>query len=164
MGKKIKIGKQVGVKPKKKRAGLDLPKDFVKMSHLIWGKKATDGNTIINTPETATYSWAEMPEEIKDKPPAHFAYTEPSIPHNILQEAQSVVYGEREQSYGKVGDNFARIAKIWSGILDKEITKEQVGLCMIGVKVARECNKNKRDNLIDIAGYAATLEKMQNGG
>ncbi len=80
----------------------------------------------------------------------------------ILKEAEEVVYGDRQTDYGKVSDNFARIAKMWSGILDKEISPTQVGLCMIAVKVARECNKPKRDNLVDIAGYAATLEKMHN--
>ena len=38
---------------------------------------------------------------------------------------------------------------------------EQVGLCMVQVKVARQMYKPKRDNLVDGAGYFATLEKME---
>ena len=35
---------------------------------------------------------------------------------------------------------------------------EQVPLCMIAVKISRECHEPKRDNMIDIAGYAETLD------
>ena len=79
----------------------------------------------------------------------------------VLEEAQSLVYGERDKDYGKVTPNFSRIAQIWGAILGCEVTAEQVGLCMIGVKMARQCHKPKRDNLVDIAGYAATLEKLE---
>jgi hypothetical protein len=33
---------------------------------------------------------------------------------------------------------------------------------MIGVKMSRECNKPKRDNRIDIAGYAEALDMVVN--
>lgn len=79
----------------------------------------------------------------------------------ILQEAQSVVYGDRQADYGDVTTNFDNIAKLWSIILGTEVTKEQVGLCMIQTKIARQMFKAKRDNLTDIAGYAATIEKME---
>ena len=32
---------------------------------------------------------------------------------------------------------------------------------MIGVKLSRECNEHKRDNLIDIAGYALTVQMIE---
>jgi len=78
----------------------------------------------------------------------------------ILMEAQSVVYGDRQADYGSVRTNFSNIARQWSVTLGIEVTPEQVGLCMIQVKLARQMNKPKRDNLVDIAGYAATIEKM----
>ena len=31
---------------------------------------------------------------------------------------------------------------------------------MIAVKISRECNAHKRDNLVDIAGYAACADKV----
>ncbi len=80
----------------------------------------------------------------------------------ILEEAQEVVYGQRQEDYGTVTENFGRIAKMWETVLGGSITPEQVGLCMCMVKIARQCNKPKRDNLVDLAGYAATIEKMQN--
>lgn len=79
---------------------------------------------------------------------------------NILEEANSLVYGDRQASYGHPLDDFERTAKIWSAILGHEVTAEQVGLCMCAVKISRQCNKPKRDNLVDLAGYAATVEMV----
>lgn len=81
----------------------------------------------------------------------------------ILEEAQSAVYGDRQADYGTVTENFTTIANLWSAILKTEITPQQVGLCMAGVKIARQMYKPKRDNLVDLAGYAATLEKLERG-
>lgn len=78
----------------------------------------------------------------------------------ILEEAQRMVYGDRQADYGSVTENFSNIARLWSVIVGKDITPEQVGLMMVTLKVARQMNKPKRDNLVDGAGYFATIEKM----
>jgi len=78
----------------------------------------------------------------------------------ILEEAQALVYKDRQQDYGSVSDNFNTIAKLWSVVLKTEVTAQQVALCMVQVKVARQLYKPKRDNLVDGAGYFATIEKM----
>lgn len=80
---------------------------------------------------------------------------------NILQEAEKAVYGDREADYGSVLENFTTVAKLWSVVAKVELTPEQVGLMMVQLKVARQMNKAKRDNLVDGAGYFATLEKME---
>ena len=81
--------------------------------------------------------------------------------NTILDEAKKAVYGDRAADYGPVTDNFTMIGKLWAPILKLEsITPEQVGLCMVLLKVARQTYQAKRDNLIDGAGYFATLEKM----
>jgi hypothetical protein len=79
---------------------------------------------------------------------------------NILQEAEKAVYGDRQADYGTVTENFNTIAALWSAVLKTKVTPEQVGLCMVQVKVARQMYKPKRDNLVDGAGYFATIEKM----
>ena len=81
---------------------------------------------------------------------------------SILTEAHRLVHGQRGQDYGHPYEDFSRTAKIWSAILDKEVTPEQVALCMIGVKMSRECNRPKRDNRVDIAGYAEALDMVVN--
>ena len=84
---------------------------------------------------------------------------------SILIEAQRLVHGDRGDAYGHPLDDFRRTAAMWSAILGCEVRPEQVGLCMCAVKISRQCNKPKRDNLVDIAGYAETvsmaLEKLE---
>jgi hypothetical protein len=79
---------------------------------------------------------------------------------NILEEANSLVHGDRQAAYGHPLDDFSRTAKMWSAILGHEVTAEQVGLCMCAVKLSRQVNKPKRDNLVDLAGYAATVQMV----
>lgn len=82
-------------------------------------------------------------------------------PESVCQEAERITGGERQASYGHPIFNFTRTARIWEVILDREagaITPEQVGLCMIGVKMARHLHKPKRDNLVDVCGFAKTVQ------
>lgn len=78
----------------------------------------------------------------------------------ILQEAQRLVHGDRQADYGHPIDDFSRTAKLWSAILGFPVTAEQVGLCMCAVKISRLCNGLKRDSLVDLAGYAATVQMV----
>jgi hypothetical protein len=81
---------------------------------------------------------------------------------SILFEAHNLVHGVRGEDYGHPYHDFGRTAKIWSAILGVDVTPEQVALCMIGVKMSRECNRPKRDNRVDMAGYAETLDMVVN--
>lgn len=77
-----------------------------------------------------------------------------------LSEALGLVYGDRGADYGHPLDDYRRTAAMWSAILDTEVTPEQAILCMIAVKISRECNAPKRDNLVDIAGYAECANRV----
>lgn len=79
---------------------------------------------------------------------------------SILKEAEKIINGERAETYGSPLVSCSRIASIWTGILDTDVTPQQVCLCMVGLKLARERNKHHRDNLVDIAGYAGVLENL----
>jgi len=80
---------------------------------------------------------------------------------NILEEADQLTSEDRNKEYGHPADDFARTAKMWSAILGVEVTPQQVPLCMICVKISRYVHKPKRDSLVDIAGYARTVEMVQ---
>lgn len=81
---------------------------------------------------------------------------------NILTEAERIVYGDREQTYGTPTKNLKQIARLWSAYLDTEITAHEVCDMMILLKLARlQNNPEHRDSLVDIAGYAALKERIQ---
>ena len=79
----------------------------------------------------------------------------------ILEEAQRLVHGDRGANYGHPYDDFSRTAAIWSAILNVQVTPEEVALCMVGLKISREVNKPKRDNVVDGAGYFETLDMVK---
>jgi|TARA_R110001583_G_scaffold14371_2_gene60214 hypothetical protein len=74
----------------------------------------------------------------------------------ILDKAKVLISGERAKDYGDAYLNHKRIADLWSPILDKDITVEQVYACMIAVKLSRLIETpDHEDSWIDICGYAA---------
>lgn len=84
------------------------------------------------------------------------------IEETILEEAQRLVLGARQADYGHPFHDFSRTAMMWSAILDRPISPEEVALCMVALKLSREVNKPKRDNRVDAAGYLMTLELVRN--
>jgi|TARA_R110002020_G_scaffold98995_1_gene235253 hypothetical protein len=74
----------------------------------------------------------------------------------ILKEAEGLVNGPRAKDYGDADVNHMRIARLWSVILEKEVTVEQVYLCLVQLKVSRLIeNPYHTDSWVDICGYAA---------
>ena len=83
------------------------------------------------------------------------------IDPTLAADAVQAVTGPRQRDYAHPKINFQRIANLWSIILDVDITPEQVALCMIQVKIAREMNRHTRDNIVDLIGYSLTLDACQ---
>ena len=82
----------------------------------------------------------------------------------ILDKAKTLISGERAKDYGDAYLNHKRIAELWSPILDKDITVEQVYACMIAVKLSRLIETpNHEDSWIDICGYAALAGEKNEG-
>ncbi len=81
---------------------------------------------------------------------------------NILHEADRITStkGDRPSDYGHPRDNLQQTADLWSPILGVKVTADQVALCMIQLKISRQCHKAGRDNLVDIAGWARTIERL----
>jgi len=87
---------------------------------------------------------------------------------NILQEAESVIYGDREATYGDPGRNLRAIADYWTVHLKHKynfngnITTDDVCQMMISLKQARLLNSpTHRDSMVDTAGYQALMERIQ---
>jgi|TARA_R100000734_G_C3290103_1_gene82060 hypothetical protein len=73
----------------------------------------------------------------------------------ILQEAETLINGDRAKDYGDAYVNHKRIADMWSVVFGKEVTVRQVILCMIAMKMARLVHDSKEDSWVDVCGYAA---------
>lgn len=82
-----------------------------------------------------------------------------SVSEALLSEARAVIGGPRRVSYGNARESFERIAVYWGAYLGHEVTAHDVAMLMVLFKASREANKHARDNLVDIAGYAALAEE-----
>lgn len=84
---------------------------------------------------------------------------------SILKEANAIIYGDREKTYGHPSKNLETIATMWQAYLKARkstdaVTPKDVAAMMMLVKVARFANDpTHRDNLVDICGYAALIER-----
>ncbi len=72
----------------------------------------------------------------------------------IIDEVKNTLE-ERAEMYGSPEDSFERIGKMWAAYRGEEYTPKDVAIMMILMKAAREAFQHKRDNFVDIIGYAA---------
>ena len=77
----------------------------------------------------------------------------------------------RELTYGPFSKNLKKISKIWSVILDDELTKGvplnpgipayKVALCYAAAKIIRASNNYKEDSYDDALAYLVQANEMQ---
>jgi hypothetical protein len=86
----------------------------------------------------------------------------------ICEEALRTINGERQDQYGNPEDTFGKIAALWSAYLfsndpiELRITPAMVADMMCLLKIAREKGgKGKKDNIVDLVGYAALAASMR---
>lgn len=88
---------------------------------------------------------------------------------NKVEEAIGLVNGERQQDYGHPADDFKRTAGMLSSLgfrfVDhagnlRELDAIDIPAIMMCVKLSREVNRHKDDNVVDIIGYAKTLDMV----
>jgi hypothetical protein len=96
-------------------------------------------------------------------------YDGKDIPENVLEEAQRIIYGDREKTYGHPSKNLQVIADMWTVYVNAasnnilgglEFTAKDVCVMMMLLKIARLANDiNHRDSVVDTCGYAALIER-----
>lgn len=81
----------------------------------------------------------------------------PNATETVLEEAQRIVLGARRDDYGTPLENHSRTAALWNAYIGSSIhvlTARDVCMLNILQKVSRDRHCPKRDNLVDIAGFA----------
>ncbi len=90
----------------------------------------------------------------------------------ILQVAEKMVNGDRQDDYGRPENNFERIAMLWTHYLGPNrlsvgISPVDVAAMLALLKIARIASGHgKNDNWVDLAGYAACggeIQSIMNG-
>lgn len=79
------------------------------------------------------------------------------VPNSVLDDAYNLVHSDRYDDYGHPAVNLERTAKMWSAMLGIDIDGETVAALFIAAKLSRHMNERKRDNVVDIAGYAEAM-------
>ena len=80
---------------------------------------------------------------------------------SILDEAKAIVEGRRQSDYGDPVESFERIAKTASMIMGKDLSPEECCAVLMAVKIVREGYRHKRDNLVDLCGYAHIMNEIK---
>lgn len=78
----------------------------------------------------------------------------------ILDEAKAIVEGSRQSDYGDPVESFDKIAKVTSMITGKDLSPKECCAVLMAVKIVREGYRHKRDNLVDLCGYAHIMNEI----
>lgn len=87
----------------------------------------------------------------------------------LFKDAAVVINGGRQNQYGGPEDSFGLIAQRWTQFLtvryeaNIRLSARDVALMMADLKIARELNQAKRDNLVDAAGYLGIYDDLVHG-
>jgi hypothetical protein len=82
----------------------------------------------------------------------------------FLTRQRRLINGARQNQYGNPEDSFRLIAAFWSSYLGIAVSPRQAAEMMVLFKIARQkTGKGKRDNFVDMCGYAALAADMAEG-
>ena len=80
---------------------------------------------------------------------------------SILSDTEEIVNGSRQSDYGDAANNFHRIANIVNSMYPQlNINAQQCCAVLMAVKLIREGFRHKRDNLVDLCGYAHIMNEI----
>ena len=95
-------------------------------------------------------------KDIKDYKTDGYSQPYKSIRTEVLDEANSIVNGERANTYGGPEQSFETIAKLWGSYFGTVYRPTDVAIMLALLKIARLKNSpSHRDSWVDLAGYAA---------
>lgn len=97
-----------------------------------------------------------------------FEWGAPRESPSVLAEAEKLVNGSRARSYGDAREDYEETAALWtvlgrrSGMFDRrEVSAGDAARFMCALKLCRDAHRPKRDNRVDLAGYAEVLNRAE---
>ena len=81
--------------------------------------------------------------------------------NSILAEAEHLTTQDRNDSYGHPGIQYGKVAAAFNAMTGHRITRKQAITFMMILKMVRENFNPKRDNRVDLCGYANCLDMTQ---
>jgi hypothetical protein len=78
----------------------------------------------------------------------------------VAVDAIRLVEEDRQEQYGPPDENLQRIAELWAGYLNTPVTKEDVSLMMVLLKISRCKAGYSRDNAVDGVAYFLLHDSM----
>lgn len=119
-------------------------------------------NYVLNDNWAFRFDWLELADDSQTESVFLGSDTKSFLEgKSLLLEADMILNGYRDADYGDPVENFKRISRIASAILNKDITDEECCVVMIAVKLARENYKHKRDNVVDGVAYMEILNRIK---
>lgn len=113
---------------------------------------------------------AGVNEEIQEAkcrytPVVYMEWEDPSpvaetVTETILDEAARITSGDRNGDYGHPADHWERTIGMVNALFGASFETRDWGKMMQLDKIARDQHKPKRDNLVDVCGYARCMEKV----
>jgi hypothetical protein len=78
---------------------------------------------------------------------------------DVCDVAKRLTSYDRQLDYGSPIEDFTKQARMWSVILNTNVTPQQIAMCMIAVKLCRLTNSPRhKDSVVDVVGYARCLD------
>lgn len=94
----------------------------------------------------------------------HYNCKSQPVTETVLEEAQRIIFGARQDTYGHALDNYTRLAGMFNALFEAKLkspfSAEDMLINMIMVKLARQVNSKHHDNLVDLAGYTGLLQEI----
>lgn len=79
----------------------------------------------------------------------------------LVLRAIQLVGGERGQAYGHPLDDYTRTAEIFRAMTGRFLTAKEAATFMMAVKMSREQNAHRDDNVIDLVGYILCVDMIR---
>lgn len=86
---------------------------------------------------------------------------------NILERANEITAGDRQDFYGHPEDNHTTTARMFSNFIERKyglrLSLDSEDVCVFNVlqKLSRDAHAPKRDNLVDACGYLRNIEQIR---